>query len=78
MDLADARTAEPLNLLHHVESALGRVTHVVVGEDGGGLGPIHDPYVVPRRDRVLKAEDDAGFLGGGGDLLEDVANLVHL
>ena len=78
VNFADACPAQPANFLHYVEASFAGVADIVVSENGGGFGPLHDTNVVAGGDRVLEPEDYAGPLGCGGNLLKSVAHFVHL
>src|ERR1017187_4493010 len=44
--LADPLCAEPTDLLHYIEAAVGGVSDVVIDLDGCGPGTLHDAHVV--------------------------------
>src|SRR5579863_4586870 len=63
MNLTDSRAAQPADLLHHVESIIGRISNIVVGKSRGRPGTIHDSDIVTGRNRILESEDNSGLLG---------------
>ena len=75
---ADPLDAEPADLVDDVEPLQRGVADVVVRQHGRRLRALHDAHVVARGDRVLEPEDHAGLLRLRPDLLEDVADVVHL